>query len=398
MVKSGLPREDCPVVTPSQAAALAAADAQFALDAYRALAAEGPAQNLVWSPHSASAAIAMTYAGAGGETATEMASAMRWTLPPAALHAAFDSLDQSLSGRTRDAVALHLAYSLWARPKLRFEGPFLDTLARDYGTGVRLADFAGEPERSRRQINAWVADATHGAIPELLRPRDVPSDASVVLVQATSLRADWSMPFDVARTREAPFFLFDGTERKVATMHGSHLQARRTTSEVLDAVELPYEGDDLVLDIVQPKSALTAFESDLTSVKFDAVLRSLREGPLSVSLPRFRLTGGTFSLMAVLESLGMRRAFDRNEADFSPMASPPDGRIYLGQVLQQGTLAVDERGTEAAAATAVIGGTGARLPRDDEIAITIDHPFLFAVRDVPTGTILFIGRVVDPTR
>jgi serpin B len=398
MIKSELPREQHPALAPGESAELAAANVQFALEAYRELAVEHPAQNLVWSPYSASVALAMAYAGAGGRTAREMASVMHWTLPSRTLHAAFDTLDHALSARTRGAVALHLADSLWGLPSLRFEQPFLDTLARDYGTGVRLTDFAGERERSRRRINAWVAHSTHGAIDELLRSDEFPSDTAVVLVEAVALRADWATRFDTALTWEEPFFPLDGKPTKVATMHGSHLRAPRLSSDALDAVELPYDGGDLVLDVVMPKSPLGALEAGLTGDKLDAILGSLREGPLRISLPRFRFTGDTLSLGDVLQRLGMRLPFDSNEADFSPMATSRDGRIYLNRVLQQGTVLVDEKGTEATAATAIIGGTTAAMPSDDDVAISIDHPFLFAVRDVPTGTILFMGRVVDPSR
>jgi serpin B len=399
MIKSELPREEHPALTPGESAELAAANVQFALDAYRELAVEHPAQNLVWSPYSASVAMAMAYAGAGGRTASEMASVMHWTLPSRTLHAAFDALDHMLAARTRGAVALHLADSLWGLPSLHFQRPFLDTLARDYGTGVRLTDFVGEPERSRRRINEWVADSTHGTIDELLDSDEFPSDTAVVLVQAVSLRADWAMRFDTALTWEEPFFLLDGKPTKVATMHGWHLRAPRVSSDAFDAVELPYEGGRLVMDVVMPKSPLGAFESGLTGAKLDTVLGRLREGPLRISIPRFRFSGGTLSLVDLLERLGMRQAFDANEADFSPMATIPRGRIYLSRVLQQGNVLVDEKGTEATAATtAVLGGTSAAPPSDDDIVLSIDHPFLFAVRDVPTGTILFMGRVVDPSR
>jgi serpin B len=399
MIRSELPREEHPALTPSESAELAAGNVQFALEAYRELAVEHPAQNLVWSPYSASVALAMAYAGAGGRTAREMASVMHWTLPSRTLHAAFDALDHVLAARTRGAVALHLADSLWGLPSLRFEQPFLDTLARDYGTGVRLTDFVGEPDRSRWRINAWVADSTHGAIDELLRSDEFPPDTAVVLVQAVSLRADWATRFDTALSWEEPFFLLDGKPTKATTMHGWHLRAPRLSSDALDAVELPYEGGHLVLDVVVPKSPLGAFESGLTSAKLDTILGSLREGPLRISLPRFRFTGDTLSLADPLERLGMRQAFDANEADFSPMATKPQGRIYLSRVLQQGNVTVDEKGTEATAATtAVLGGTSAAPPSDDDIVISIDHPFLFVVRDLPTGTILFMGRVVDPSR
>jgi serpin B len=263
---------------------------------------------------------------------------------------------------------------------------------------VLLTDFAGEPERSRRRINAWVADSTHGAIDELLRSDELPSGTTVVLVQAVAFRADWSTRFDAAQTWEEPFFLLDGQPTKAPTMHGSHLRALRVSTDALDAVELPYEGGELVLDVVMPKSPLGDLESVLTRAKLEAILGSLREGPLSVSLPRFRFTGEILGLQDTLERLGIRRAFDGSEADFSPMATAPGGRIFLSRVLQQGTVEVDEKGTKATAATAVIGGTTAALPSDDEVAISIDHPFVFVVRDLPTRTILFMGRVTDPAQ
>jgi serpin B len=395
-VKSDMPLEAHPDVTPGDSATLVAVNTQFALDAYRELVAENPGQNLVWSPHSVAVALAMAYAGAGGQTATEMAAALHWALPPPKLHAAFDALDQSLASRAHGAVALRLASSLWALPGLRFERPFLDTLARDYGTGVRLADFVHEPERSSRRINAWVDDATQGAIRQLVSPIDL-QGATFAIVQAVSFHGEWSMPFHADQTSQDPFTRLDGNRVDVQMMHAAELPVARASGDAFDAVELPYAGGDLVLDIVMPKASLPAFESEMTALKLGGILDSLEKGPVRLSVPRLRLGGATFALEGLLRKLGVRRAFDPSEADFSPMARAAS-LLCLQRVLHQCTLEVDEKGTEAAAATIVIGGvTAAPIPHED-LAIAIDHPFFFAVRDVPTDTILFMGRVVDPTR
>jgi serpin B len=338
----------------------------------------------------------MIYAGAGGQTANEIAAVLHWTLPAPKLHAAFDALDQTLASRTHGAVALRLASSLWGLPSLRFERPFLDTLARDYGTGVRLADFAQEPERSSRRINAWVDDTTQGAIREMVGPNDLRGSVFAV-VQAVSFHGEWSIPFHPDQTSRDPFTRLDGSGADVDMMHARELPVPRVSGDAFDAVELPYAGGDLVLDIVMPKTSLPAFESEMTATKLGAILDSLEKGPVRLSIPRLRLKGATFGLDEMLQRRGMRRAFDPVQADFSPLATGR-GPICLERVLHQCTVEIDEKGTEAAAATIALGRAGAAATPHEDLAIAIDHPFVFAVRDVPTGTILFMGRVVDPTR
>jgi serpin B len=396
MAKSELARETHPPVEASDQEDLVDGNARFAVDAFKALAAKDPQKNLLFSPYSISIALAMTLAGAGGQTESEMAATMHWTLPQERLHRTFNALDEKLASRQKDGVVLQFADSLWALPQVRFEKPFLDTMARSYGTGVRLTDFAHDPEGSRRRINGWVDDATHRKIPELLS-KDTPLEqTSIALLNAVYFQAEWYEPFKREDTRSEPFWSAQGRTTSASMMNGEPRWARCTRNDAYEAIELRYAGEHMAMDIVMPKvESLAAFESGLTAETLGAVLHEMQPALVTVSMPRFRFAGPTFSLTKILEGLGMRQAFDREAADFSPMGTAPGGGLYIRDVLHQATIAVDEKGTEAAAGTAVLAGTGA-APKQEAVRIRIDHPFLFVLRDLSTGTLLFAGRVVDP--
>jgi serpin B len=394
MAKSDVSRETHPAVDARDSAELVAGNTRFAVNAYKALAARTGGTNLLLSPYSMSIVLAMTLAGAGGETANEMAAAMQWTLPSSRLHRTFDALDEQLAAREEDRLTLRFANSLWASSQVHFEKAFLDTLSRSYGTGVRLTDVAGDPEGSRRRINGWVADATKGNIRDLFAPDSVPSSDSIVLLNAVYFHAAWSQPFKSANTLSEPFWRLDGSKTTAQTMHGG-LRTRCMKSGDYDAVELPYVGGQMAMDLVMPKAPLAAFEANLTGDSLGRMLSGMEHATVILSMPRFRFAEPTFSLADVLKGLGMRRAFDPQQADFSPMGADSHGGLFVGDVLHQATIVVNEEGTEAAAATAVRMGTRG-APPEEPVIISIDHPFFFVLRDIPTDTILFAGRVVDP--
>jgi serpin B len=396
MAKSELARDTRPEVLASDVPELVAANSRFAVDAYRALGRTYAGQNVLLSPYSISVSLAMTYAGAGGQTATEMATAIHWALPPERLHRAFDALDLQLASRATGVVALQLADSIWAPPGLRFEKPFLDTLAQSYGTGVRLADFAGDPEGSRRRINEWVADETNRKIQDLVAAHALHADTAIALVNAVYFHADWSTPFDKAATKTDRFWRLDGGPIAVQMMHNEHLRAACAQTSAYDAVELPFVDHEIAMDVVMPKpGSFVTFESEQTAEELARIFGTLQGDSVVLSMPRFRFAGSSFGLKALLQGLGMRLAFDRLQANFSAMATDPHGPLYVEDVLHQAYMAVDEKGTEAAAATAVIQGVGAGRP-SDKVVIRIDHPFFFVLRHLPTNTILFAGRLVNP--
>jgi serpin B len=386
-------RDTSPSVAASDLATLVDDNTRFAIDSYRALGTLRAGQNVVFAPYSISSALAMTNAGAGGTTATEMASALDYGLPQARLHPAFDALDLALAARA-PSVVLHVANSLCAYDKETFGQPFLDTIARDYGAGVRMEDFVDDPEGSREQINGWVADETNQKIQELLGRGTVTSATRLVLVNAIDFDGDWDVPFDAGASATAAFTRLDGTPVQVPTMIASKRTLAYVRTSYYDAIELPYKGQQMALDVVAPKQGtFAAFESGLTSEGLRSLLAGLTRGFLQLAMPKFKLEGVSVDLVPILEGLGMKEAFDPHRADFTAIARDPGGPLYVDGVVHKAFVSVDEKGTQAGAATAV----GVRTALAPSVSIRVDRPFFFVLRDLPTGAILFAGRVTDPS-
>ena len=395
IARSELPRETAVEASPDDLFTLVAGNTEFAIDAYGLLGNQYKGHNLFFSPYSISIALSMAYAGARGKTADEMARAMRFLLPRERLHRAFGVLDAQVSSRSADGVVLQAANSMWAREKTHFEKPFLDTLAQSYGAGVRLVNFAGDPEGSRKRINAWVADQTRDQIRELLRAGAVDGSTVLMLTNAVYFRGDWLHPFEPDHTAPRVFSRLDGSAAKVSTMHAPMWGAGLSQSAAFDAVELRYRGGNVAMDIVMPRAgSFAAFESGLTGASLEAILKGLNAEQFELFVPKFKLKGASGGVKEVLRALGMDLAFDPQEADFSGVTSDSVAPLFLREVIHSATVTVDEKGTEAAAATAF---DGVRAGRPLPIEIRIDHPFFFFIRDVPTGAILFAGRVTDPT-
>lgn len=391
-IKSDLPRNMNPSVTDAELAQLVAGNTTFAADLYRDVRDEPG--NLFMSPHSISTALAMTYAGAGGNTATQMASALDFTLPQPALHAALGKLDLVLASRAAAAKGdtipfkLKTANSIWGQEGKEFLAPFLDTLAVNYGAGLHVLDFARDPDTSRDVINTWVEDETNDRIKDLLPEGSITSDTRLVLTNAIYFSAAWSDPFDAAETADRPFHLAGGQTVQVPSLHQSSDTYRYGEGTGFRAAELPYDGEQLSMVVVVPDD-LAAFEAGLDATVFSQITSSLQPRLVELTLPKFKFEA-PLDLKETLQALGMTDAFT-SAADFSGM----DGtrNLVITDVLHKGFVAIDEKGTEAAAATAVIvGDTSAPEPA----TLVADKPFVFFIRDIPTGAILFVGRVVDP--
>jgi serpin B len=356
---------------------------------------------MFFSPHSISLALAMASVGARGETAAQMASALHFTLPPERLHPAYDALDLALSSRGASAplgthpFTLSVVNSMWAAPDMALAPSFLDTLATSYGAGVRLTDFGADPASALLAINGWVSDETHTRIPTLLSKDDITRDTRLVLVNAVYFKAGWAAPFPKYATAPAPFHASAG-DTTVEMMHAAGGFAY-AEAPGWKAVALPYEGNELSLVAVLPDD-LATFEASLTGDPFRAIapVRLPASTEVQVSLPRFTIDGASFSLRDALEARGMVLAFDPFFADFSGMA--PAENVFISSVVHQAFVAVDEDGTEAAAATAVVlsDSGSATAPPEKVIDVTFDRPFVFFIRDNATGAILFLGRVARP--
>jgi serpin B len=370
----------------------------FAVDLFHQLAAS---DNLFFSPYSISAALAMTYAGAQGDTATQMASALHFSLSQERLHAALNALALDLQSRSKvqglkpdQTFQLNVANSLWGQQGFSFKADFLDLLARDYGAGMRLVDFEKDPESARQAVNAWVSDATNQRITNILPPGSVDTLTRLVLANAIYFKAPWMQPFESSATQDADFHHLDGSTVSAPMMQrtGEMSYAEGANFQLL---ELPYAGGQVSMIVLLPKSGQFAdVAKNLTVGQLDQAIGSLRSTQVDLSLPKFKFDWSA-ALPDALKALGMTDAFD-DQADFSGMDGAKD--LYISNVLHKSFVAVDENGTEAAAATAVAVAGMAAPVQQNPVEFKADRPFLFLIRDNPTGTILFMGQVIDPVQ
>lgn len=397
VAQAQVPRTDNPELPEGDLAALADGNSAFAFDLYGAL--RGQEDNLFYSPYSVSLALAMAYAGARGETEVQMAKVLHYTLPQDRLHPAFNTLDQQLASRSSGAKGqdgkgfrLKLANSLWGQSGYKFLPQYLETLTRNYGAGLRLADFAQAPEPARLVINDWVKEQTEGKIPDLLPQGAVDPATRLVLANAVYFNAAWKYPFIKEGTREHPFTLLDGRQIDVPMMTQTKTLAY-AQGEGYQAVELPYDGDELSLVVLLPDSgAFGQFEGSLSRDRVEAALMSLQPRPVTLTLPKFTYES-SFSLAETLSGMGMPDAMGGG-ADFSGIDGSRD--LFIKDVIHKAIVVVDERGTEAAAATGVV--MPASAPAQQPVTLTVDRPFVFLIRDAKTGTLLFVGRVLNPAR
>ena len=370
----------------------------FAFDLYRELVADD--ENLFFSPYSISSALAMAYAGARGETDSQMADVLHFSLGQEWTHPTFHDLDRSLMSQERfadnpdsDPFRLNLANSLWGQSGYPLLSDYLSLLENYYGSELYEADFVADPEVARKTINAWVSDETEAKIPELIKQGMIGRATWLVLANAVYFNAAWQMPFDEDFTEDAPFTTTSGFEVAVPFMHDeSHY--RYTAGPCYQAVELAYANSSMAMTIVLPASgAFDAVEAGLDAYGLSEISQSMDRELVSLALPKFSFRSA-FLLGETLSGMGMPLAFG-DDADFSGI----DGTdaFFIGNVIHEAFIAVDERGTEAAAATAVIMAGGAPMEPPVPFEFTADRPFLFLIRDTETGTILFMGRVMDPS-
>ncbi len=370
---------------------------EFALDLYRRVAGQTEvAANVFMSPRSVSSALAMTYAGARGGTADEMADALG--LPatdPAAVLSAFGQLDRRLEARAETSgYVLNQANGLWGQSGYPFREEFTTLVSEKMGAGFNTVDFVNDSEGARERINTWVENATNDRIEDLI-PRGA-LDASTVLVLANAIyfKGDWRTKFDAEDTRDAPFFSPAG-ESTVDMMHRVDRYGY-FEDEVAQVLDLPYEGGDLSMTVVLPRGEkpgdLESLESSLTPEVLDGWIRGVNEKKVDVYLPRFSIEWGTEELKDDLMALGMKEAFQPGEADFSGIGGEQE--LFISLVLHKAFVEVNEEGSEAAAATAV-GIARTSIPEPPPV-FRADRPFLFMIRDRVSGSILFMGRLATP--
>jgi serpin B len=403
LARSDVPRR--PATTDEAITAVASIEA-FGADLYGRLAGLVDAPNLVFSPASIATALAMTRAGAKGATAQEMDAVLHLDdhgADPSAIHRSMNALTATLESRSgtftdmggNDTdVTLNIANSLWGQQDLRFEPPFLDLLAAEYGAGMRLVDYRSDPEQARGEINEWVDTETKGRIPELLVPGTITPDSRLTLVNAVYLKAAWQAPFLEQLTQPADFTTLVGNTVQVPMMRSSEFSPY-AEGDGWQAVQLGYVGGSLGLLLVVPEAGrFDEVEAQLGSGLVPEVAAALAPAEVNLGLPQFDI-GTQADLNEVLAALGMPTAFVDGAADFTGMTT--EERLFIGFVVHAANITVDEKGTEAAAATAV-GMRATSAPVDPPKELTIDRPFLFALRDAELGVTLFLGRVGDPSQ
>lgn len=365
----------------------------FAFDLYAKLK-EQPG-NLFFSPYSISTALAMTYAGARGRTAEQMAEVLRFELPQDRLHPTLGALIRDLNSSAKaGSYALTVANALWGQSGYEFLKSYLELTRTHYGGGLREVDFAGNTEESRLTINLWVEEETNEKITDLIGPGVLSKETRLVLTNAIYFKAAWNSPFREGNTRDAAFTLIGGSRLNVAMMNqtDSFWYAEDDDCQVL---QLPYKGQDLAMLILLPKKVdgLPELEETLTHEKLAAWVSKIRRRRVDASIPKFKTTK-EIDLAYFLMSMGMADAFSVGAADFSGMTGRKD--LFISAVLHKAFVDVDEQGTEAAAATAVVMPLACAPEREEPLVFCADHPFLFLIRHMGTNSILFMGRITDP--
>ena len=365
-------------------------NAAFATDLYAKL--KNEKGNLFFSPYSISTALAMTFAGARGDTAQQMAHVLHFAVPQDRLHLTFAALRTELNAAQKKGKAqISVANSLWPQKGYPFLPEYIGLLKQYYGTSATPLDYAGATEAARKTINDWVEQKTNRKITDLIKPGLLDSLTSLVLANAIYFKGNWASQFDPRWTEEWPFHVAADKDVKsqLMTRKGKYAYAETPDLQVL---ELPYAGDDLSMIVLLPRkmAGVGALESELTAAKLAKWTKTLRERKVVVSLPKFKLTC-EFSLKQTLAAMGMTDVFS-GKADFSGM----DGSrsLFISAVEHKAFVDVNEEGTEAAAVTGVVVSRG----MDDERVpvFRADHPFVFLIRDKRTGSILFLGRVANP--
>jgi serpin B len=387
----------------ADATAMVTANNSFAIDLYQGL--KTQPGNLFFSPYSISSALAMTYAGARGQTENQMARVLHFDSGQPNVPSGF----RTLTGRINDLqrwnrIKLVTANSLWSQKNYPFTNTFLNLVKKDYQAEAQSVDFAKAPEAARNDINSWVEKKTDGNIQDLVDAGEFTPLTRLVLCNAIYFKGKWQTQFDPANTRAAPFHVNVNQTVTVPMMSlKSRFKIARSDDGSLKLLEMPYVGDDLSMIILLPaadpgwelsdQSTLSGLEANLTPQNLQTWLATLDQAgshEAAIFIPRFTTTQ-SFNLSEQLKSMGMPLAFDMDKADFSGMDGTRE--LSLSAVLHKAFVEVNEEGTEAAAATMVIVKTRGMPER-----FIVDHPFIFLIRDNASGAILFLGRMVDPTK
>lgn len=389
VVKSSLER----LTPPAGAETVASEDlGQFAWDFYEQV--QDTSENFVYSPYSIGVASAMLSAGAAADTLAQIQSALRFSETGDPLHEAHNALSLALSSRNHEgteeqnAQALRISNDFWMLPALSPSDAFLDPLAQHYGAVVHLAPFDEEPEQSRQAINKKVSEDTGQLIPELLPKGSIDSMVVFVLTNALYFKARWATEFAKAATEPGDFFALDGSTQQVQMMAQTEFH-RYLDADGFEAVSLAYDSYELEMVFIVPDAGqFETVAAGLTADEVANIVDSLQQTRLELKLPKLEISSD-LPLKTELQAAGMVDAFEEGVADFRYIAD----NVFISDAFHQARLILDEEGTEAAAATAFVGSTTGE-PTDEPVPVTIDRPFVFFIRDIPTGAVLFLGHFV----
>ena len=374
-------------------------------------------ENLCISPYSIESALAMTFAGADGETRTEMARVLHLT-NDGTVPASFAALQHSLEemslktaelvkqskkfGGPSEPITLNIANRLFAQKGYAFRDAYLSLVKQNFGGAFEPLDFIANPAVATQRINKWVADQTHDRIRDLIPGGVLDKTTRLVLANALYLKAPWASEFSENATQREPFFVPGGAPLDVPMMQKRSDHFGYARREGFTVVSLPYAGNDLQFLVLFPDdvNGLHPLESKLTG-ELLAQCAKLQTRDIDLHLPKFKLEPPTMALAEKFEALGMKTAFDKPQgsANFDKIAPrKPNDYLYISQIFHKTFIAVDEKGTEAAAATAVamMAGTALRSPPPPPIEVKVDRPFVYAIQHMPSGVCLFLGRVSDP--
>ncbi|MBN2532787.1 MAG: hypothetical protein JXB88_07850 [Spirochaetales bacterium] len=397
ILQSDLERDMSPDPGPGELDEVVAGNNAFAFDCYGQV--KGDTGNIFFSPVSISFAFSMCFAGANGNTETEMARTMHFTLPENNLHNAFNALELALTAEpenpdpTRgEELKLHIANSTWGQKDYYFMPDFLDILALYYGAGMNLVDFISDPEQCRLLINDWVSLKTEDRINDLLPPGSIDALTRLVLTNAIYFKANWLDPFDEDNTRDDGFYLLNGSSVTIPIMHQALITRYTGVPGEYQAVKLDYQGTkrNSMIVILPEQGRFESVENSLTRDAFNGIVQAMSRYNVTLAMPKFGYEWES-SLKTILKALGMVDAFTDNQADFSGINGQRN--LVITDVFHKAFVAVDEIGTEAAAATAIVVGEVSIPP---SATMTINRPFIFAIYNDDTGAVLFLGRFVQP--
>ncbi len=397
--QSNLIRESSPEISLEQIRVLAQDNTNFALAFYNILSqGEG---NIIYSPISLSLALSMALAGAESSTEAAMIEALNFTLPEDEIYPTFNALILAIEQSQEKPMAesggnefqLNIANSIWGQAGYDFKQEFLDILARNYGAGMHLVNYLENPDHARQLINDWVEEETQEKIKDLIPSGAIDTLTRLVLANAIYFNGSWQYPFSENGTENAPFFALDNSEIDVEMMRLFGESLGYVKGENFQAVNLPYLSYDFSMTILVPdQGSFIDFENGLSSEEIISIQNQFTSQRVDLQMPKFDYES-TINANDALAELGMSNAFDFQTADFSDITEVE--KLYISEVLHKATITVDEEGTEAAAATAIIMKAGS-IQTTDPIQLTIDRPFIYIIQHNPTGSILFMGRVLQP--